>query len=190
MGGSIAAGLLLGCIMAFVVDAMDTKIADIRGLEALIGHAPFGVLPSYETKKRALHLSGHTFARPVAESIAALNERHSAYVEALRALRTTLLSEGGGAPPQLLLVTSCTEGEGKSTLSANLAVVLAQQGKRVLLIDADLRRPNLHVLFNLPGEGGLSSVLAGKLPADAVGAGVFRLDQAPGLDILVAGPIP
>jgi len=190
MGGSIAAGLLLGCIMAFVVDAMDTKIADIRGLEALIGHAPFGILPSYESKKRALHLSGHTFARPVAESITALKEPHSAYVEALRALRTTLLSDGAGAPPQVLLVTSSIEGEGKSTLSANLAVVLAQQGKRVLLVDADLRCPNLHVLFNLPCESGLSSVLSGQLPAGAVGAVAMRLEQVHGLDILVSGPIP
>src|SRR5271168_230927 len=191
MGGSIAAGLLLGCIMAFVVDAMDTKIADIRGLEALIGHAPFGILPSYATQKRGLRLSGHSFAWPVAESITALKEPHSAYVEALRALRTTLLSTtGGGSPPQVLLVTSSTEGEGKSTLSANLAVVLAQQGKHVLLIDADLRCPNLHVLFNLPSETGLSSVLSGKLLAEQSSAAVARLDQVPGLDVLVAGPIP
>ncbi len=190
MGVSIVVSLLLGCIMAFVIDAMDTRIVDIRGLEALMGHAPFGVLPSYATNKPSLRLSGYRAARPAAESIVALKEPHSPYVEALRALRTALLSPSAGAPPQVLLVTSSTEGEGKSSLSANLAVVLAQQGKRVLLVDADLRRPNLHVLFNAPFEVGLSSMLTGDLPADAINEVVFRLDQVLDLDILPAGPIP
>jgi polysaccharide biosynthesis transport protein len=190
MGVAIVASLLLGCIMAFVVDGLDTRITDIHGLEALMGHAPFGVLPSYATTKPSLRLSGYRAARPAADSIVALKEPHSPYVEALRALRTALLSPSGGAPPQVLLVTSSTEGEGKSSLSANLAVVLAQQGKRVLLVDADLRRPNLHVLFNAPFEVGLSSMLAGELPADAISEVVFRLDQVLDLDILPAGPVP
>jgi polysaccharide biosynthesis transport protein len=190
MGGSIAVGLFLGCFMAFLVDALDTRIGDIRNLEALIGQAPFGVLPSFEAKKRGLRLSGHNFALPAGESIAALKEPRSPYVESLRALRTTLLSPQGGAPPQVLLITSSTEGEGKSTLSANLAIVLAQQGKRVLLVDADLRRPNLHVLFNAPSDVGFSSVLSGKLAPDAVGAVVVRVESAPGLDVLLSGPIP
>jgi succinoglycan biosynthesis transport protein ExoP len=190
LGGSLLAGLVLGCILAFLVDAMDNRIVDLRGLEESMGQAPFGILPSYGTNKRGLRLSGDRFLAPAADSIAALKEPHSAYVEALRALRTTLLSPHGGPPPQVLLVTSSTEGEGKSTLSANLAVVLAQQGKHVLLIDADLRRPNLHVLFNAPCEVGLSSVLGGKLPAAAIGAAVSHSDHVPGLDILVAGPVP
>ncbi len=190
LGGSMAGGLLLGCIMAFLVDALDTKIVDIHGLEALIGHAPFGVLPSYATKKTGLRLSGHSFALPGGEFVPALKEPHSPYVEALRALRTALLSSRGGAPPQIILVTSSTEGEGKSTLSANLAVLLAHQGKRVLLIDADLRRPHLHVAFGVSSEVGLSSILGGKLAPDALSAATLRLETVPGLDLLLSGPIP
>jgi capsular exopolysaccharide synthesis family protein len=190
LGGSLAAGLVVGLLMAFLVNAMDTRIADIRGLEALMGHAPFGVLPAFAVKKTSWRLSGHSLALPAGESIAAIRDPHSAYVEALRALRTGLLSAKGGPPPQVLLVTSSTEGEGKSTLSANFAVVLAQQGKRVLLIDADLRRPNLHVLFNSTVEGGLSTILGGKLPVAALSELTLRVDEVPGLDILLAGPIP
>ncbi len=190
LGGSIAAGLLLGCVMAFLVEAMDTRIGDIQGFHSLLGEAPFGVLPAFATKKQPMRLSGYSLALPPGESVAALKDPHSAYVEALRALRTALLSTRGGPPPQVLLVTSAVEGEGKSTLSANLAVVLAQQGNRVLLVDADLRRPNLHVLFNASGDLGLSSVLAGSLAPEAIGAVAVRVEQAPGLDVLLAGPIP
>ncbi len=190
LGSSVAAGLLLGCLMAFLIDATDTRIADIQGFQSLLGQSPFGILPVFTTKKRPMHLSGYSVALPPGDSIAALKDPHSAYVEALRALRTTLLSTRGGPPPQVVLVTSSIEGEGKSTLSANLAVVLAQQGKRVLLVDSDLRRPNLHVLFDASTEVGLSSVLAGNLAADAISPALVRVDQAPGLDVLMAGPIP
>lgn len=190
MGGSLAAGLLLGCIMAFIVNAMDSKIADIHGLEMQMGQAPFGILPSFGAKKKGLRLSGHSFAQPGREAVAALKEPHSAYVEALRALRTALLSSRGGAPPQVLLVTSSTEGEGKSTLSANLAVVLAQQGKRVLLIDADLRRPNLHVVFNCPSDSGLSTILGGKVAVSDFQQVLLRVEEVPGLEVMVAGPVP
>jgi polysaccharide biosynthesis transport protein len=190
MGGSVAAGLFLGCLVAFLVDAMDTRIGDIQSFHSLLGQSPFGILPAFAVKRRPMHLSGYSVALPPGESIAALKDPHSGYVESLRALRTTLLSTRGGPPPQVVLITSSVEGEGKSTLSANLAVVLAQQGKRVLLVDSDLRRPNLHVLFDSATEVGLSSVLAGQVAPDAIDPALVRLDQAPGLDILMAGPIP
>jgi succinoglycan biosynthesis transport protein ExoP len=190
LGGSLVGGLLAGFLMAFLVEAVDTRITDVQGLEFLMGQAPFAILPAFSVKKTSWRLSGHNLALPAGESIAALRNPHSPYVEALRVLRTGLLSTKGGPPPQVLLVTSSTEGEGKSTLSANFAVVLAQQGKRVLLIDADLRRPNLHVLFNSTCGVGLSTFLEGKLPIAALSEALLRVDQVPGLDILVAGPTP
>jgi polysaccharide biosynthesis transport protein len=190
LGGSLIAGLLMGCVMAFLIEAMDTRITDIRGLEALMGQSPFGILPAFELKKVSWRLSGHSLALPAGESIAAIKNPRSPYVEALRALRTGLLATRGGEPPQVLLVTSSTEGEGKSTLSANFAVVLAQQGKRVLLIDADMRRPNLHVLFNSSCDVGLSTILSGKLPVEALSEVTLHVNEAPGLDVLLAGPIP
>jgi len=190
LGGSLAAGLLMGCVMAFVIEGLDTRIGDIHALEALMGQSPFGILPAFEAKKASWRLSGHNLALPAGESIAAIRDPHSAYVEALRVLRTGLLATKSGPPPQVLLVTSSTEGEGKSTLSANFAVVLAQQGMRVLLVDADLRKPSLHLLFNSTCGVGLSTILEGKLPAGAVAEIALRAEQAPGLDILMAGPTP
>ncbi len=190
LGGSLAAGLLMGCVMAFVIEGLDTKITDIHGLELLMGQSPFGILPAFEAKKTSWRLSGHTLALPAGESIAAIRDPHSAYVEALRVLRTGLLATKGGPPPQVLLVTSSTEGEGKSTLSANFAAVLAQQGMRVLLVDADLRKPSLHVLFHSTCEVGLSTILEGKLPVEAVAEVTLRVEQVPNLDILLAGPTP
>ena len=129
MGGSVAAGLLLGCLVAFLVDGMDTRIGDIQSFHTLLGQPPFGILPAFAVKRRPMHLSGYSLALPPGESIAALKDPHSAYVESLRALRTTLLSTRGGPPPQVLLVTSSVEGEGKSTLSANLAVGAGAAGQ-------------------------------------------------------------
>lgn len=92
----------------------------------------------------------------------ALEEPHSAFVEALRALRTSLLFSKVRIPPKVILFTSSISGEGKSTLSANLAIILADQQKRVLLVDADLRHPGLHNSLNVSSDTGLSWLLEGK----------------------------
>ena len=122
--------------------------------------------------------------------VAALNDPRSAYVEALRALRTSVLLSRGGAPPQVILVTSSVAGEGKSMLSANLATLLAQQGKSVLLVDGDLRRPTLHRTLGIPNIDGLSSFLAGHSSViDPANVGVSG-KELPELTVLTAGPVP
>jgi succinoglycan biosynthesis transport protein ExoP len=90
----------------------------------------------------------------------ALDEPRSAYVEALRALRTSLLLSKTRTPPKVLLITSSTPSEGKSMLSANFAIILAGQRKKVLLVDADLRHPNLHRTLDVSSQRGLSWLLA------------------------------
>lgn len=119
----------------------------------------------------------------------------SAIAESFRALRTGIQFSTMDRPGRLLLVTSPSPGEGKSTLAANLALVLAQASQRVLLIDADLRRPVQHSLFQMSNLNGLTSLLL------AVGDGVSReqfeasLDEVVlhtpyGIDLLTSGPIP
>jgi polysaccharide biosynthesis transport protein len=122
--------------------------------------------------------------------LAALHEPQSAYVEALRALRTSLLLSRGGAPPQVILVTSSVAAEGKSTLSSNFAILLAQQGKRVLLVDADLRRPTLHRCLNVQDVDGLSSLLTGHSQAGDPVSVATPIAEVPGLYVLPAGPVP
>src|SRR5206468_5485379 len=79
--------------------------------------------------------------------------------EAYRALRTSILLSSFGAPPKVILVTSAMPQEGKTTISANSALVLAQRGSRVLLVDADLRRPGLERLFGIKPHKGLSTLV-------------------------------
>ena len=103
--------------------------------------------------------------------------------ESYRALRTSLLLSNIGAPPKVIMVTSALPQEGKTTTSINTAVVLAQKGVRVLLIDADLRRPSLHRLLNVPAGPGLSELLCGS----ATLADTLQATPADGLFVIAAG---
>ena len=119
----------------------------------------------------------------------ALDRPQSLFVESLRSLRTSLLLSRSGAPPRSVLVTSPLAGEGKSFLSWNLAILFAQQGKRVLLCDANLRHPFLHRNLEVDPRTGLSTVLAGLSP-DHGASVVIPVREVPGLYLIPAGPLP
>jgi capsular exopolysaccharide synthesis family protein len=107
--------------------------------------------------------------------------------EAYRALRTSLLLSSVGAPPRAILITSALPQEGKTTTSINTATVLAQKGTRVLLIDADLRRPSIHKTLELGPRIGLSNVLTGGATLQDA---TLRSSILPNLYILPAGTPP
>ena len=115
-----------------------------------------------------------------------LAPQYSALAEAFRSLRTSVLLSAAGQPPRSLLVSSAQPGEGKTTISANLAISLAQLGQRVLLIDCDLRRPSVHRAFQIQGSLGVVSYLAGQQEWRAA----VEKTSLPGLDVLVCGPVP
>jgi len=176
LAASLCGGLFLGVCGALVRDSTDTKIQDLPALEAFVGEAPYAVLP--RDKEQGL----------MKESMAPGIVSTTAYTEAVRSLRTSIMRESISRPPQIILVTSSVPGEGKSKLSSNLAVLLAQQNKRVLLVDGDLRTPTLHMRFNLPTSAGLTSILGSE--ADHIGTA--RLPTASvmrGLDVMTAGPM-
>jgi capsular exopolysaccharide synthesis family protein len=108
--------------------------------------------------------------------------------EAYRHLRTSVLLSRAGQAPRTLLVSSSLPGEGKTTTSVNTAVSLAQTGARVLVVDADMRRPRLHKIFHAPNEAGLSTILSSSVSDEEVFALVHR-DEASGLDVLTSGPV-
>ena len=118
-------------------------------------------------------------------SLITLTDPRSPQSEAYRALRTNLQFYSLDNPIRSLVVTSPAGDEGKSTTVANLAVTLAQSGRRTILVDCDLRRPSLHTLFDLPAEPGLTDVILsedGALPLQAT--------AVENLSLLAAGPKP
>jgi polysaccharide biosynthesis transport protein len=152
------------------------------------------MIPEMGSKSKASYLRHALRAsRPVQvittarkQQIATVTYIDSPFTESLRSLRTSLMLSRSGGPPQVLLLTSSTAGEGKSTVSLNLATVLSQQGARVLLVDADLRRPVLHQRIGLSIEDGLSALLSSereKLPPQQV-------EGVPNLLVMCGGPPP
>lgn len=124
----------------------------------------------------------------VGAELVAAYEPFSPQVEALRALRSQLMLRWFSGEPgqQMLAVCSAGRGEGRSRLAANLAVIFSQLGERTLLIDADLRNPRQHTLFQADNKVGLSTILAGRAGAEAA----QRIPDFIDLSLLPAGPVP
>ena len=165
-------GLFFGGCVALLVDAVDNKVQDADEIEAM--HIPLlGIAPQIEANKlnpRAIML----------------DSQHSAFGESVRRLRSGLLISRSGRPPQVLLVSSASPGEGKSTLALNLAASLSHFDKKVLLVEADMRRPVLRGRLGLEGTGGLSVLLS---DCDAQ-SGMTPVPGNPNLTLLPGGPIP
>jgi receptor protein-tyrosine kinase len=145
-------GLLVGAIAAFIRERMDDRLRGRHDLEETMGAPVMTMIPSvpsWRDKQR-------TF-------VATLEAPRSPTAEAYRTLRTSILVAAAERGIKTLMVVSSMAGEGKSTTAANLAVVLAQADKRVVLMSADLRRPRIHEFFGLEsGQTGLSEVLSGQ----------------------------
>ena len=123
----------------------------------------------------------------VTDNLGVLSNSRSQFAEAFRSLRTSLMLARTGKRPKFIVVTSSTPTEGKTTISTNLAVTLAQSAARVLLIDGDLRRPNVHHRFGLNGRLGLSTVLSGGATLEEA---TRNIPEVPHLDVLCSGPVP
>ena len=115
-----------------------------------------------------------------------LHNPSSLITESYRVLRTNILYSSPDNPVRTLVVTSPLPGEGKTTTAGNLAVVMAQGGSQVLLVDLDLRRPNIHRLFGISNSAGLTNLLVEDRSLESV----VQKDSVGNLDILTTGPIP
>jgi len=116
-------------------------------------------------------------------------DQRSPLAEAYRQLRTSVLLSSPGHAPKTLVVTSCVPSEGKTTTAINLAVSLAQTGARVLVIDADMRRPSIHSSFGIENQRGLCNILANEM-TEAETLNMIQQEKESGLYLLTSGPIP
>jgi succinoglycan biosynthesis transport protein ExoP len=174
--------LIFGVILAFLLESLDTGLRSVAEIEAVSG------LPSLALIPRARRsVSDETSLSTAMRNLGTLSSPKSQFSEAFRALRTSLLLSVAGGEPQVILLTSATPSEGKTTVSINLACVLAQRNVRVLIIDADLRRPTVHHRFGLNGKVGLTSVLTGSASLEEA---IQTVPEIPQLDVLVSGPVP
>src|SRR5436190_6135208 len=131
---------------------------------------------------------GEATAEPnEATALAMLKDIRSPIAEAYRHLRTSLLLSSAGKAPRTILITSSQPSEGKTTTAINTAVMLAQTGVEVLIIDCDLRRPRLHANFNLSNARGLTNYLSGDKDLDSL---LQAYDKLPNLKLFPSGPVP
>ena len=172
---------LIGTILAFVMESLDTGLKSIADIESLTQLPSLAIVPKV---KRSETPSGLSVAQ---QNLAALSSPKSQFSESIRSLRTSILLSTADQPPKYILFTSATPSEGKTTISSNTACILAQGGTRVLLIDADLRRPAVHPRFGLSGRIGLSTLLTGGSTLEET---VQRVPEMPSLDIIASGPVP
>lgn len=196
MLAGLLGGLCFGCLAAFLVDNHDKGIYSADQIENLLGEPPFAVLPSFTVHRswpmslpqlpgRARLKSPEGDGARRADCLVPLDSG-STYAEALRSLRTSLMLSRSNQYPKVILITSAQPGEGKSTTALHLATILGQQGRRVLVIDADLRRSTLHQKLNIPNERGLSTMLS-ELDAPTALRSIGGRDD---VWVLTAGPRP
>ena len=174
-------GAVLGLGMAFSLDYLDTTLKTPDEIEEYLSLPSLGVIPTLDETKSSPLQEGAPSG-----SLLAFFEPRSRMWEAYRSLRTSLLLSQGDQPPKRILVTSAFAGEGKTTTVANIGIVLAQTGARVVLIDLDMRRSTLARQFGQQPETGMSNYLSGnaRLADQLCQTGI------PNLYLLPAGPHP
>jgi len=191
---ALFAGLLIGVLVAFARDWLDTTVHNEQDVMAIVRAPVIGIIPNLRqdaltSRARALvsgEFSSKTLAaaKPVREV-----ESQTMAAEAYRALRTNLSYVSPAKPPRVIVVTSALSGDGKTTSASNLAVTLAQQNKRVLLIDAETRRGNMHTLFGIEATPGFFDLLYGQAtPGECIRR--VSLEGTGHLDVLPSGGMP
>jgi capsular exopolysaccharide synthesis family protein len=173
-------GLALGVAYAVIRRYLDRRIRDAAEIEQLFGVPAIGTLPvDHRLDARSTVLDAGMSANA--------HDGGGAMAEALRELRTNLSFLDVDQPPRIIVVTSSVQSEGKSTVTANLAVTMAAAGEKVVVVDGDLRRPTLVDVFNLVPGAGVTDVLAGTAELEDV---LQPWSALPNLSVLGSGRIP
>ncbi|MGH8109410.1 MAG: GumC family protein [Arenimonas sp.] len=168
---AIMVGLVMGCLLALVFEYLDDSLKSPEDIEKILGLSILGVIPKLKEPQTPT---------------SALLDLRGAFTEAYRSVRTALQFSTDKGVPRVLLITSASPGEGKSTTARALAQNIAELGRRVLIVDCDLRNPSLHRHFNADNSTGLTNFLAGAIkPMDLI-----QKTDIPNLSYLSTGPLP
>lgn len=169
-------GLFGGIALAFLFEHLDDTVKHGEDLEKQLGLPVLGVIPMLNKPAR----------EDMDLSFESINDTRSAFAEAYRSFRTALQFSTPEGVPKVVMVTSSSMGEGKSTTALSLAISFAQTGRNVLLIDADLRKASLHKKLNVANDKGLTNLLAGEAQA----AEVTKATIVSHLFVMPSGPLP
>jgi capsular exopolysaccharide synthesis family protein len=177
-------GLLFGAFggltLAMFIEKMDTRLRDAHEIQEILGLPSLAMIPQSNWKNK-----GNDLEWVVGPEL--LRDPRSPFSESFRALRTSMRLSTTSRESKVIAVTSCQPAEGKSTVAMNMAAVLAQSGKKVALVDTDMRRPSVYKRLRLEGGKGLSEVLTGYYPLDEV---IQTHETLTTLDIVPSGTVP
>ncbi|MBF2066324.1 MAG: polysaccharide biosynthesis tyrosine autokinase [Calothrix sp. C42_A2020_038] len=182
LGGAIGFGILLGLITAFGLDLIDRSIKTVKEARDLFKYTLLGVIPNVTKKSKNGRLP-----EMVDSSIPIVTAEINQFPlgDAYQMLQANLKYLGSDKQLKAIVVTSSVSKEGKSEVAANLALAMAQVGRRVLLVDADMRRPVQHHIWNLTNAVGLSNLIVDQHPINAVVKEIM-----PYLFVLPSGVVP
>jgi len=159
LGAGAVGGLILGIALAFLLDIVDRSVKTVKEAETLFGYPLLGLIPKYRLLPSHGELDNSQSFAPLTSSRATL---YPIISDAYQMLQANLKFVSSDQPLKAFVITSSVADEGKTTVAAQLAMTISQAGRRVLLIDADMRSPGQHHIWNLINGIGLSHVLVGE----------------------------
>jgi polysaccharide biosynthesis transport protein len=184
-----------GIFLIFALNYLDNTVKSPEEVEKLLHLPALGFIPAVGAKASQTYYNHYYSDRKKQQSeqkiraieMVNLKEPESTFAEHYRNIRTSLLLSNPDQPPKVFVVTSALPQEGKTVTAVNLAIAFTQLGKKVLVLDCDLRRPRVHKIFRIKNTGGITSYLMGRSRIEDI---IYRFPGEPNLHVLPSGPIP